>query len=116
MAIWEEHAANHGQPQSLASGGGTRLLAKSPAAACCWVPPSLEDGHYNAVEEFQHPQEAAQVVQCAESRAATRWGGKMDLYPPEDPMASQRTHTEEVLVQKVTARKTQNAPWWRYLC
>ena len=54
MATREEYAANHGEPQLLASGGGARLLTQPPAAVCCRVPPSLEDGYRTGVEESQY--------------------------------------------------------------
>ena len=81
MATREEYAANHGELQPLASGGGARLLTQPPAAVCCRVPPSLEDGYRTGVEESQYPKEAAQGVRCAESRSALWWGGRMDLHP-----------------------------------
>ena len=94
MTPWEGCAANHGEPQSLASGGRERLLlAKPPDTVCCWVPSSLEDENCNAVQEFQHLQETAQAIFCAGPRGVFRWGGRQDLHPPEDQqMTSPKVH------------------------
>ena len=85
MAVWEEGAANYGEPQSLVSGDGAGLLlAGPPAAVCCWVPLSLDDEGCSAVREFQRLREAAQAVPCAGAQGAFQWGGRQNLQPPED--------------------------------